>query len=86
LQEAEAGVGGRLGFAEQAARHRDAAAHGPEHASSGPHHAFEGVAAIKADFIVVVWFSGHDKISIADGLRLEETRAAPDLFPASVIE
>jgi hypothetical protein len=44
------------------------------------------VAAIKADFIVVVWFSGHDKISIADGLRLEETRAAPDLFPAFGIE
>jgi hypothetical protein len=46
------------------------------------------VTAIKADIIVVVvvWFSGHDKISIADGLRLEETRAAPDLFPAFVIE
>jgi len=46
------------------------------------------VTAIKADIIVVVvgWFASHDKISIADGLRLEETRAAPDLFPAFGIE
>jgi hypothetical protein len=44
------------------------------------------VAANTADFNVVVWFSGHDKNSIADGLRLEETRAAPDLFPAFGIE
>ena len=81
LQEAEAGLGRSFGFAEQAACNGDAAAHGPEHAGPGPHHAFEGVTAIKADIIVVVWFSGHDKISIADGLRLEENSGCAGFIP-----